>query len=67
MAQTSTTLIADQDHESDITGTDITFSATGSEYKITADTTSLGNIDPYDLITVTGTSNNNSFIYYMGN
>ena len=60
MAQTSTTILASQDHISNITGTDITFSATGSEYKITADTTSLGNIDPYDLITVTGTSLNDS-------
>ena len=60
MAQTSTTILADKDHKSDITGTDITFSATGSEYTIKADTTSLGNIDPYDLITVTGTSLNNS-------
>ena len=60
MAQTSTTILADKDHKSDITGTDITFSALGSEYTIKADTTSLGNIDPYDLITVTGTSLNNS-------
>ena len=60
MAQTSTTILASQEHENDITATDISFTATGTEYKISAVSTSLGNIDPYDLITVTGTSLNNS-------
>lgn len=60
MAQTSTTLIASKGHKADITGTDISFTATGSEYKISAVSTSLGNLAQYDLITVTGTTNNNS-------
>ena len=60
MAQTSTTLIASKTHKANITGTDISFTATGSEYKISATSTSLGNLAQYDLITVTGTTNNNS-------
>jgi len=60
MAQTSTTLIASKTHKANITGTDISFTATGTEYKISATSTSLGNLAQYDLITVTGTSNNNS-------
>ena len=60
MAQTSTTLIASKSHKADITGTDISFTATGTEYKISATSTSLGNLAQYDLITVTGTTNNNS-------
>ena len=60
MAQTSTTLIASKTHKADITGTDISFTATGTEYKISATSTSLGNLAQYDLITVTGTTNNNS-------
>ena len=60
MAQTSTTLLSNKTHKADITGTDISFTATGTEYKISATSTSLGNLAQYDLITVTGTSNNNS-------
>ena len=60
MAQTSTTLIASKSHKANITGTDISFLATGSEYKISTISTSLGNLAQYDLITVTGTSLNNS-------
>ena len=60
MAQTSTTLIASKTHKADITGTDISFTATGTEYKISATSTSLCNLAQYDLITVTGTTNNNS-------
>ena len=60
MAQTSTTIIASKSHKIDITGTDISFTATGTEYKISATTTSLSNLAQYDLITVTGTTNNNS-------
>jgi hypothetical protein len=60
MAQTSTTLIASKSHKANITGTDISFLATGSEYKISTISTSLGNLAQYDLITVTGTSQNNS-------
>ena len=61
MAQTSTTLIASKTHKPNIGPvTDISFIATGSEYKISATSTSLGNLAQYDLITVTGTTNNNS-------
>ena len=60
MAQTSTTLIASKSHLANVTGTDISFTATGTEYKISATSTSLGNLAQDDLITVTGTTNNNS-------
>ena len=60
MAQTSTTLLASKSHLANVTGTDISFTATGSEYKITSTTTSLAGFNVRDLITVTGTSNNNS-------
>jgi len=60
MAQTSTTLLASKSHIANVTGTDISFTATGSEYKITSTTTSLAGFAVRDLITVTGTSNNNS-------
>ena len=60
MAQTSTTLIASKTHKANITGTDISFTATGTEYKISATSTSLAGFNQYDLITVTGTTNNNS-------
>jgi len=61
MAQTSTTLIASKTHKPNIGPvTDISFIATGTEYKISATSTSLGNLAQYDLITVTGTTNNNS-------
>ncbi len=60
MAQTSTTLLASKSHISDVTGTDISFTATGTEYKITSTTTTLSGFAVRDLITVTGTTNNNS-------
>ena len=60
MAQTSTTLIASKSHLANVTGTDISFTATGTEYKISATSTSLAGFNQYDLITVTGTTNNNS-------
>ena len=60
MAQTSTTLLASKSHIANVSGTDISFTATGSEYKITSTTTSLTGFAVRDLITVTGTSNNNS-------
>ena len=60
MAQTSTTLLASKSHIANVTGTDISFTATGSEYKITSTTTSLAGFAVRDLITVTGTTNNNS-------
>ena len=60
MAQTSTTIIASKEHLTSVTGTDISFTATGTEYKISATSTSLAGFNQYDLITVTGTTNNNS-------
>jgi hypothetical protein len=60
MAQTSTTLSGAKSHIEDVTGTDINFNATGSTYKITSTSTSLSNFAVRDLITVTGTTNNNS-------
>ncbi len=60
MAQTSTTLLASKTHISDVTGTDISFTATGTEYKITSTTTALNGFAVRDLITVSGTTNNNS-------
>ena len=60
MAQTSTTLSGERSHKSDVTGTDISFNATGATYKITSTSTALNNFAVRDLITVTGTTNNNS-------
>ena len=60
MAQTSTTLLASKSHIADVTGTDISFTATGTEYKISSTSTTLSGFAARDLITVTGTTNNNS-------
>ena len=60
MAQTSTTVLASKSHKANVTGTDISFTATGVEYKISATSTTLNNFAVRDLITVTGTTNNNS-------
>lgn len=63
MAQTSTTIRSATPHKATITGTVISFSQTGTEYKINSSntiTTSLGNLAQYDRITVTGTTSNNS-------
>ena len=60
MAQTSTTLLASKSHIANVTGTDISFTATGSEYKITSTSTALNGFAVRDLITVTGTTSNNS-------
>ena len=62
MAQTSTTLLASKSHIADVTGTDISFTATGTEYKITSTSTStaLNGFAVRDLITVSGTTSNNS-------
>ena len=60
MAQTSTTLLASKSHIANVTGTDISFTAIGTEYKITSTTTALNGFAVRDLITVTGTTNNNS-------
>ena len=59
MPQTSTTLSGAKSHISDVTGTDISFNATGTVFKITATTTDLSVFSVRDLITVTGTTNNN--------
>ena len=67
MAQTSTTLLASKSHIANVSGTDISFTATGTEYKITSTTTSLAGFAVKDLITVTGTTNNNkTFTIFMG-
>ena len=60
MAQTSTTILASKSHIADVTGTDISFTQTGVEYKISATSTSLSGFNVRDLITVSGTTNNNS-------
>ena len=65
MAQTSTTILSGKDHKGNISGTVISFTKTGTEYKISSSDTSssgasLANLSQYDLITVTGTTNNNS-------
>jgi hypothetical protein len=60
MAQTSTTLLASKSHIANVTGTDISFTATGTEYKITTTTTALNGFAVRDLITVTNTAYNNS-------
>ena len=58
MAQSSTTISSQKDHKVNITGTDISFVA--STNTISATSTSLANLAVRDLITVTGTANNNS-------
>ena len=60
MPQTSTTILSSKDHKADVTGTDISFNATGAIYKITSTSTTLNNFAVRDLITVTGTTSNNS-------
>lgn len=60
MAQTSTTLLSSKSHKADITVTEgATFTVTGSEYKISTTSTSLSNLAQFDVISVTGTTNNN--------
>jgi hypothetical protein len=58
MAQSSTTISSQKDHKVNITGTDISFTA--STKTISATSTSLSNLAVRDLITITGTTNNNS-------
>jgi len=60
MAQTSTTLSGQKSHENDLSATDISFTATGSEYKIKTTSTDLGRFSVRDLITVSNSSLNNS-------
>ena len=59
MAQTSTTLSGAKSHIADVTGTDISFTATGTVYKISSTSTALNGFAVRDLITVTGTTSNN--------
>ena len=59
MAQTSTTLSGQYAHKTDVTGTDISFVITSGVYKITSTSTSLNKFAVRDLITVSGTANNN--------
>ena len=60
MAQTSTSILSSKSHKADITGTDISFVVSSGVYKITSTSTSLNNLAVRDLITVSGTTNNNS-------
>ena len=62
MAQKSTTILASKNHKPDIgAATDIGFLASaGPEYKIYATATSLGNLAKFDVITVSGSTSNNS-------
>ena len=59
MPQTSTTLSGAKSHISAVTGTDISFNATGTVFKITSTSTDLSVFSVRDLITVTGTTSNN--------
>ena len=59
MAQTSTSLLASKSHIANVTGSDISFTATGTEFKISSTSTSLAGFNDRDLITVTNTTNNN--------
>ena len=60
MAQKSDIILASKSHIANVTGTDISFTATSTEYKISSTSTSLAGFNVRDLITVTGTSSNNS-------
>ena len=62
MAQTSTSILSDKNHKADKSGTVISFTRTGTEYKISSSSTStvsFGTYSQYDLITVSGSANNN--------
>ncbi len=59
MAQTSTTLSSEISHKSDITGTDISISTSGSISSTGTVLTGSGKIAARDLVTITGTANNN--------
>lgn len=61
MAQSSTTISGQRSHKADITVTEgAAFVSSGGTNTISTTATSLGNLAQYDLITVTGTTNNNS-------
>jgi len=62
MAQTSTTIASSKSHKVDISGSVISFTKTGTEYKISSSsvsTVSFGNLSQFDLVTISGTTNNN--------
>jgi len=59
MAQTSTTILSQKTHKADITVEGGASFTTGSENKITSAGTSLTNLAQFDVINVTGTTNNN--------
>ena len=62
MAQSSTTILASKSHRADITGSVIAFTQTGTEYKISSSDTgsvTFSALKQFDLITITGTTNNN--------
>ena len=63
MAQTSTTLSGAKSHVENISGSDISFTSTSGTYTISSTSTVLtgaGKLEVRDLVTVTGTTNNNS-------
>ena len=61
MAQSSQTISGQKTFKSAITVSEgATFTATGGVYKITAASTNLANLAVRDLITITGTTNNNA-------
>ena len=63
MAQSSTTIRSAASHKATLTGTVISFSQTGTEYKINSSNTStlsLAGYEQYDLVTVSGSTNNNN-------
>ena len=59
MAQTSTTLSGQISHKSDITGTDISISTSGSISSTSTVLTGSGKLAVRDLVTISGTDNNN--------
>ena len=62
MAQNSTTILASKSHRANITGTVISFTQTGTEYKISSSDTgsvTFSALNQFDLISITGTTNNN--------
>jgi len=63
MAQTSTTLSGAKSHVGNISASDISFTSTSGVYTISSTSTVLtgsGKLAAFDLVTVTGTTNNNS-------
>ena len=62
MAQSSTTIRPATSHKATLSGTVISFTKTGTEYKISSSNTAtvtLASLAQFDLITITGTTNNN--------